>query len=133
MRGVWNRVLSAVGVATLSVIGITGCDYWPPALQAQIEQLQAEAQTATAERAKLLNQLNETTKIKDELQARLDEMTRANRDLMAKVSTLEQTLTAEREKAARAVKTTAKPAKTAVKPAVKKTDKKKSAPVKKRT
>src|SRR5581483_3753112 len=49
---------SAVAVLLMG-IGLSGCDYWPPALQAQIEQLQAEAQAAAAERVKLLGQLNE--------------------------------------------------------------------------
>lgn len=133
MRSQWARLMSGVGVVVLCAVGLMGCDYWPPALQAQIEQLQAEAQTAAADRAKLLNQLNETTKIKEELQARVEEVSRSNRELMAKVSALEQTLTAEREKLARVAKATQKStAKTTVKPAVKKSDRKKPTTVKKR-
>ena len=53
------RVLLFVGLS----IGLSSCDYWPPALQAQIEQMQVEAQIATAERAKLQSQLTNTMKM----------------------------------------------------------------------
>ena len=36
-------------IVTLGLVtGFAGCDYWPPALQTQIEQLRSEAQTLTA-------------------------------------------------------------------------------------
>ncbi|WP_447976769.1 hypothetical protein [Candidatus Nitrospira bockiana] len=119
----WTRLVWGLGVLGVCAIFTTGCDYWPPALQAQIEQLQAEAQATAAERAKLLGQLNEANKIKDELQARVDDLSRTNRELMAKVSGLEQALVAEKEKvthlakAKAVVKPAAKPAKAVAKPA----------------
>jgi DNA repair exonuclease SbcCD ATPase subunit len=77
---------------------ITGCDYWPPALQAQIEQLQLEAQVAVAERTRLQSQLTEAAAAKDELQSRVEELNRVNRELSGKVSTLEHALAVERTK-----------------------------------
>jgi uncharacterized protein (DUF3084 family) len=88
--------------------GLSGCDYWPPALQAQIEQLRSEAQLAAAERAKVEGQLRDAIKQRDEMQARVDELTRLNRDLAARTSALEQSLTAEQQKSAKAGKSSAK-------------------------
>jgi len=92
----------------LVVLGLSGCDYWPPSLQAQIEHLRSEAQAAASERVALETRLAEVTKAKDELQARLEGLTRQNHELTAHVTELEKTL-AEREKALKA----AKPAKKA--------------------
>lgn len=126
--GVRNgKILSAM-VATLVLgMAVSGCDYWPPALQAQIEQLQQEAQVAAAERTKMVAQVSETNTIKQELQARVDDLTRTNRELTGKLSNLEQALLVEREKNSRLAKATAKsmPVKTAAKPSPKKTAKKK--------
>lgn len=93
----WKGVLAAGCL----LLGLTGCDYWPPALQAQIEQLRAEAQAAAAERATLDLQLKEVLKAKDDLQARLDELTRLNRELAGNVTSLKQALDAERDKVAK--------------------------------
>ena len=43
------QVLSTV-VGFGFALGLVGCDYWPPALQAEIEQLRSEAQTLTISR-----------------------------------------------------------------------------------
>jgi outer membrane murein-binding lipoprotein Lpp len=101
---------------------LSGCDYWPPALQAQIEQLRTEVQTATAERASMENQLRETMKAKEELQARVGELARLNQELIARATGLEQELAAERAKTAKLGKPSAK---AGAKPAQKKTAPKK--------
>lgn len=119
-----NMVLLMVA----ATISLSGCDYWPPALQAQIEQLRADLQTATTERAKLESLLKETAQAKDQLQARTDELTRLNRELAGRVQMLETSLTAEREKAAKVAKGgKAVPAKTTAKTSTKSTAKKKPA------
>jgi len=92
----------------LAASGLSGCDYWPPALQAQIEQLRSETQLAAAERAKAEGQLRDAVKQRDELQARVDELTRLNRDLAARATTLQQSLTAEQEKSAKLTKSGSK-------------------------
>ena len=110
---VWGMVLAVGMAATLA-----GCDYWPPALQAQIEQLKAEVQAAAAERANLDNQLKDAVKAKEELQARLDELARLNRELAGNIANLKQALDAEREKTAKLGKSGMKVApKAAAKPA----------------
>lgn len=122
--GWWRRAAGWGGMIGLALV-LGGCDYWPPALQAQIEQLRVDVQTATTERAKLESQLSETAKLKDELQARVDELSRVNRDLTTRASGLEAQMHALQDKLAKAaaVKKPA-PAKS-VKPAAKPAPKKK--------
>lgn len=121
MRAKWRRrVPGLVVLLGAAMIGLSGCDYWPPALQAQIEQLRAEAQTAAAERAKLESQFMETVKLRDELQVRVDELTRLNQELAGRVAGLEQSLAEAKAKGAKVAKGPAKPAsKAAAKPAAK--------------
>ena len=52
--------LSTLGVGAMRLL--SGCDCWPPALQAQIDQLHAESQQAAADKALLQNQLNAANK-----------------------------------------------------------------------
>ena len=47
IRTAMVRNLVAVAAITLVSVGLSGCDYWPPALQTQIEQLRSELQSAT--------------------------------------------------------------------------------------
>ncbi len=118
-----------------SLLLLAGCDFWPPALQAQIEQLHAEAQQAAADKALLQNQLNAANKAKEELQIRVEDLTRVNKEKSAMIANLEHTIAAARERAVKAVKApAAKPAvKKPVKPAPKASVKSpaKSSPVKK--
>src|SRR5205807_9816870 len=74
------RNLVAVAAITIASMGLSGCDYWPPALQTQIEQLRSELQMVTMEKTQLQNQLASFSKGKDDLQAQVDELARANRD-----------------------------------------------------
>ena len=113
------------GVLTgVAVCMLTGCDYWPPALQAQIEQLKREAEQAATERVGLEEQLNSATKARNDLQMRLEEVAKANEQLTTRVSMLEQDLAAERRKAAhmaeRPKPATGKSAKAPAKPLKKK-------------
>jgi chromosome segregation ATPase len=110
------------------VIGIAGCDYWPPALQTQIEQLQSELQAATAEKIQLQNQLASLSKIKEELQSQVDDLTRAGRDKSAMIQGLQSTVASLQARLAKSTKATA--AKARSKKSAAKTTKK--APVKKK-
>ncbi len=102
-RALWRIAASVILVVVGG--GLTGCDYWPPALQTQIEQLKTELQTVTAERDQLQSQLSAATKAREELQARVDELTRVNREKTAVIATLEHSLAAERQKLAKLTKT----------------------------
>ena len=117
-----GMVLGSVMLAGSMGVGLTGCDYWPPALQAQLEQLRAESQAFAGERAKLESQLAQIAKMRDDLQVRVTELANQNQELTGKLTALEQSLAAEREKAAKTGKPAAKgaKAKAAKKPAAKK-------------
>lgn len=116
-----RRAVMGLCVLGFSSMLLTGCDFWPPALQAQIEQLHSEAQQAAADKALLQNQLNAANKAKEELQIRVEDLTRVNKEKSAMIANLEHTIAAARERAAKAVKSnTTKPAtKSAVKKAIK--------------
>ena len=47
-------------------VSLVGCDYWPPTLQDEIEQLRAEIQTLTMEKAQLQAQVVDLAKMKQE-------------------------------------------------------------------
>ena len=126
----------AVGLVIVLAAMLSGCDYWPPALQTQIEQLRSELQTVTMEKAQLQTQMASLTKAKDDLQAQVDDLVRTNRDKSTMIASLQSSVTALQERLAKSPKTvtakaaTPKPA--ASKPAAKvKTVPK--APVKKKT
>jgi len=121
-----TKRLGPVILLGAALMGLNGCDYWPPALQAQIEQLRAEVQAAAAERAKLESQLMETAKLKDELQARVNELTHLNQELAGQNAALEKNLAEAKTKGAKvSAKASAKATpKAAAKPAAKTTPKK---------
>jgi hypothetical protein len=114
-----RHVAAAFAFGAFITAAFTGCDYWPPALQAQIEQLRTEAQAAAADKALLQNQLNAANKAKEELQTRVEDMTRINKEKSSMIANLERALTAERERAAKLTKGSAPKAKPTPKPSVK--------------
>lgn len=129
IRTMMVRNLVAAAAITLSAVSLSGCDYWPPALQAQLEQLRSELQTVTAEKAQLENQVASFSKVRDDLQAQVDDLTKANRDKSAMIGNLQNNLAAAQERLAKSVKVTT-PKAGAAKPAAKVTPK---APAKKKT
>ncbi len=100
--------LLALGLAT----GLAGCDYWPPALQTQIEQLRSELQMAAAEKAQLQTQLASIAKVKDDLQTQVDDLSRANRDKSTMIASLQNNVTALQERLNKSAKAAPKPAAT---------------------
>ena len=115
----WSSRKFAVLLAcsTLMAVALTGCDYWPPALQAQIEQLRTESQTAAADKALLQNQLNAANRAKEELQARVEDLTRVNKEKSGMIANIERSLAVERERAAKITRTNPAKAKPKPKPA----------------
>lgn len=115
-------------------LALSGCDYWPPALQAEIEQLRSEVQTSNMEKTQLQSQLNDLAGAKQDLQARVDDLDRMNREKAGMISSLQHEVEALRAKAVKAAapKVAAKAAaKPAAKSAPKSTTKKKT-PLKRR-
>ena len=103
-RTVMVRNLVAVAAITMISVGLSGCDYWPPALQTQIEQLRSELQSVTAEKAQLQNQYASFAKVKDDLQAQVDDLSRSNRDKSTMINSLQNSLTAAQERLAKSGK-----------------------------
>ena len=117
---------------------LSGCDYWPPALQTQIEQLRAELQTVTMEKTQLQSQMVSLTRAKDDLQTQVDDLTRTNRDKSAMIAGLQSSVASLQERVVKSSKpATAKAASSkpaSLKPATKSSAKTVSkAPVKKKT
>ena len=123
IRTAMVRNLVAVAAITLVSVGLAGCDYWPPALQTQIEQLRAELQSATMEKAQLQSQLTSMAKVKDDLQTQVNDLSRANQDKSTMIASLQNGLTAAQERLAKSAKVAA-PKSAAVKPFMKAAPKK---------
>ena len=117
-RTVMVRNLVAAAAIAIVTVGLSGCDYWPPALQTQIEQLRSELQTVTMEKTQLQNQFASYAKVKDDLQAQVDELSRANRDKSTMINGLQNSLAAAQERLAKSAKV-ATPKAGAVKPSAK--------------
>lgn len=107
------------------LVTLTGCDYWPPALQAQIEQLRSETQTLTMEKTQLQSQVNDLAKVKQDLQTQIDDLGRMNREKTGMITSLQNQLDTLRAKAVKAMAPKA-PSKPAAKPVAKQPAKKKS-------
>lgn len=122
------RNLVAVVAITVVSMGLSGCDYWPPALQTQIEQLRSELQMVTMEKTQLQNQLMSFSKVKDDLQAQVDDLTRANRDKSTMINSLQNSLSAAQERLLKSAKA-GTPKASVVKPSAKV---KQAAPAKKK-
>lgn len=128
-RPVMVRNLVAVAAITLVSVGLSGCDYWPPALQTQVEQLRSELQSMTMEKAQLQNQLASIAKVKDDLQTQVNDLSKANQDKSTMIASLQNGLTAAQGRLAKSTKV-ATPKATAAKPTTKVLQK---APAKKKT
>ncbi len=74
------------------ILSLVGCDYWPPALQAQIEQMRLETQTLAMEKAQLQGQVMDLSKAKQEVQSQMDELSRMNREKTAMIMSLQKQL-----------------------------------------
>ena len=120
-----NSTLGAMVLVGL-LLTMTGCDYWPPALQAQVEQLRSETQTLTMEKTQLQNHVNDLTKAKQDLQTQIDDLGRMNREKTGMINSLQNQLDTLRAKTVKAMAPKT-PAKATVKPAAKQSVKKKPA------
>ena len=123
------RNLVAVAAITLVSVGLSGCDYWPPALQTQIEQLQSELQSATMEKAQLQNQLASMAKVKDDLQTQVNDLSKANHDKSIMIASLQNDLTKAHGRMAKSAKVATPKARVLKKPSTPVTQK---APAKKK-
>jgi outer membrane murein-binding lipoprotein Lpp len=127
-----KRAMSLAGVALGfgCLMSMTGCDYWPPALQAQVEQLRSETQTLATEKAQLQVQINDLSNARRDLQSQLDEMSRVNREKTMMITSLQHQVDALRVKGTKAVASAKASGKPAAKSTAKQPAKKKAAPKK---
>ena len=126
MSGKSPFLMRALGVALGfgCLLSAAGCDYWPPALQAQIEQLRSETETLNMEKTQLQSQVNELSKARQDLQIHFDELNRVNREKTEVIAGLQRRLEASHAKASKTLAPSKSPAKSTMKlpakPSVKK-------------
>lgn len=108
------RVLSTV-VGFGFALGLVGCDYWPPALQAEIEQLRSEIQTLAIEKSQLQAQVTDLSQAKQEQQGQLDELSRISREKTGMITSLQNQLDATRARTLKAMAPKTPPHKTPAK------------------
>ncbi len=84
-------------------MSLVGCDYWPPTLQDEIEQLRAEIQTLTMEKTQLQAQVVDLARVRHELQGQMDDLSRTNREKGVIISGLQSQLETLRIKAVKAM------------------------------
>src|ERR1044071_4072267 len=79
------------------------------------KKLATEPQKVEMEKAQLQNQLGSVSKVKDDLQVQVDDLTRANRDKSTMINSLQNSLSAAQERLLKSAKA-ATPKAGAVKP-----------------
>ncbi len=87
-------MMALVGV----LVGLNGCDWWPPALQERIGAQEAQIKIVEGERAALQTKVAALTKTTEALKAEVAQMTQANNQLKAQVDQLTAALGEEKAK-----------------------------------
>jgi peptidoglycan hydrolase CwlO-like protein len=86
----------------LAVVGclaaLSGCDWWPPALQQRIGQQEAQIQNMGKEKTALQSKVAELTKAVDDCKAQSAQVAKAQADLQAQVDQLKTALSAAEAK-----------------------------------
>lgn len=123
-RSAMRALGMALGFGCL--LSAAGCDYWPPALQAQIEQLRSETETLNMEKTQLQSQVNDLSKARQELQTHLDELSRVNREKTEVIASLQRRLDTSHGKGSKMLTPAKTPAKSATKATAKPSVKKKA-------
>lgn len=83
----FNRLMSK-GFLMLGLVSLAGCDYWPPALQTQIEVLHADLEDAMDERQRLAVELAEIKTTYASLEREVEDKARQNAELERRLSIL---------------------------------------------
>lgn len=111
-----QRWIGLIGCWVLTM-GLVGCDYWPPALQAEIEQLRVQIDTLTKEKSELQSQVDELIKAKHELLAQVNDLTRLNQEKSSLIAGLQRQVAALQAKSHPVAKTSSTPRKRTSPPA----------------
>ena len=85
------RVAGAIALAGC-LIGLSGCDWWPPALQQRIGELEAKVTAAETGKNALLKKVAEVSQAADDCKAQSAQMAQAQADLKARVDQLQAAL-----------------------------------------
>lgn len=85
------RVVGAIALAGC-LIGLSGCDWWPPALQQQIGELDAKVKAAEAEKSAVLKKMADVSQAAEDCKAQSDQMVKTQADLKARVDQLQTAL-----------------------------------------
>lgn len=95
-----RSVRQALGMALgfVCLLSTAGCDYWPPALQAQIEQMRSEMDALNVEKTQLQSQVNDLSRARQDLQIRFDELSRVSREKTDLITSLQRRLEAAHSK-----------------------------------
>lgn len=92
-RTIWSpltRLMANGGVWLLLPLSVSGCDYWPPALQSHIEALRAELNDVMDDRQRLDVEVVELKASQATLQHDIDEKTRENAALTQRLTAFSQ-------------------------------------------
>jgi peptidoglycan hydrolase-like protein with peptidoglycan-binding domain len=79
------------GVLMLGLLSLNGCDYWPPALQSQIEGLRAALNDALDDRQRLDQELRGLRTVQNSLEQVVEAKARENKALQQRLATLLKT------------------------------------------
>jgi peptidoglycan hydrolase CwlO-like protein len=83
-------------VGMLATVGcllvLSGCDWWPPALQQRLGQQETQIQTLGKEKTALQSKVNELTKAADDCKAQSAQTAKAMADLQAQADQLKASL-----------------------------------------
>lgn len=79
------------GVVMLGLLSLNGCDYWPAALQSQIEGLRTELNDALDDRQRLDQELRGLRTVQHSLEQEVEAKARENKALQQRLATLLKT------------------------------------------
>ena len=79
------------GVLMLGLLSLVGCDYWPAALQSQIEELRADLNDALDDRQRLDQELRDLRTMQSSLEQEVEAKARENDALQQRLATLLKT------------------------------------------
>lgn len=83
-----KKGLALTAIAVLLGLSLSGCDYWPPALHQEIEELRNDLNDALDERQRLANDNAELRSLQDSLQREAEERGRENEALRGRLAKL---------------------------------------------
>ena len=86
-----TRVVGAIALAGC-LIGLSGCDYWPPALQQRIGELESKVKAAETEKSALLKRVVDVSKAADDCKAQSAQMVQAQNDMKTQIGQLQAAL-----------------------------------------